>query len=298
LKNNRASLTRFAWLSIAAAIATIALKSIAYWLTGSVGLLSDAIESVVNLLGASIALVMLTISARPPDEDHVYGHGKAEYFSSGAEGVLILVAAVSIGYTAVNRLIHPRPLEQAGMGLAVSAFASLINLVVSRILLRAGKKNNSITLEADARHLMTDVWTSVGVIGGIGAVAVTGWKPLDPIVALAVAANIVWTGFRLVQRSVMGLMDTSLPEEELKILDSILERYRTEGIRFHALKTRQAAAHRFASVHVLVPDFWTVRRGHRLMEQIESEFREALPDIHVTTHMEPVKDSGSSKDVE
>jgi cation diffusion facilitator family transporter len=291
-------LTRYAWLSIAAAIITIALKTAAYRLTGSVGLLSDAMESLVNLLGASIALAMLTVAARPPDDDHLYGHGKAEYFSSGAEGVLILVAAVGIGFTAVSRLLHPKPLEQAGVGLAVSAVASLVNLIVARILYRAGKANRSITLEADARHLMTDVWTSVGVIGGVAAVAVTGWKPLDPIVALAVAANIIWSGFRLVQRSVMGLMDTSLPEEEMKILLSVVENYLKQGIRFHAIKSRQAAARRFVSLHVLVPGSWSVRRGHHLMEKMESDIRKALPDTNVITHMEPIEDPGSERDGE
>ena len=201
---SRSALTRYAWLSIAAALATMALKAAAYWLTGSVGLLSDAVESIVNLIGAGIALAMLTIAARPADDDHAYGHSKAEYFASGAEGALILLAAISIGVAAVNRLIHPQPLEQAGAGLAISTAASLINFFVARILLRAGKENNSITLEADARHLMTDVWTSAGVIAGIMAVALTGWQVLDPLIALAVAVNIVWSGYLLIKRSTRG----------------------------------------------------------------------------------------------
>jgi cation diffusion facilitator family transporter len=298
LAMNRSSLTRYAWLSIAAAITTIALKGMAYGLTGSVGLLSDAVESLVNLLGASIALAMLTIAARPPDEQHLYGHSKAEYFSGGAEGALILIAAISISAAAIDRLVNPKPLEQAGAGLAVSALASLINFGVARILLRAGKKNNSFTLEADARHLMTDVWTSIGVIGGIAAVALTGWQPLDPIVALAVAGNIVWSGIRLVQRSALGLMDSALPPEERDAVLTILEKYQNQGIQHHALRTRQAAARRFVSVHVLVPGSWTVQQGHKLLEQLEADLREALSDVTVFTHMEPVEDPISVQDTE
>ncbi|HJW90224.1 MAG TPA: cation diffusion facilitator family transporter [Anaerolineales bacterium] len=221
---NRSSLARFAWLSIAAAILTIGLKAIAYQLTGSVGLLSDALESFVNLAGALIALAMLTIAARPADEDHLYGHGKAEYFSSGAEGMLILVAAVSIGMAAVQRLMAPKPLEQIGFGIGVSVVASFVNLAVALVLRRAGKQYNSITLEANAQHLMTDVWTSAGVLVGVGAVALTGWERLDPIVALVVAGNIVWSGFQIVRNSVLGLMDIALPVEEqitLQIAKSI-----------------------------------------------------------------------------
>ncbi len=212
------SLTRFAWLSIAAAILTILLKGIAYYLTGSVGLLSDALESIVNLVGAMVALVMLTIAARPADENHAFGHNKAEYFSSGVEGTLILLAAGSILATAIPRLILPKPIEQVGLGLGVSVAASLINLFVARVLLRASKQYRSITLDADARHLMTDVWTSAGVLVGVGAVALTGWTRLDPIVACLVAANIIWTGVGIIRKSVSGLMDTALPAEDQKRL--------------------------------------------------------------------------------
>ena len=294
----RSSLTRYAWLSIAAAFATIGLKSFAYFLTGSIGLLSDAVESLVNLLGATIALSMLIIAAYPPDEKHQYGHSKAEYFASGAEGILILIAAVCIGVTAVGRIISPRPLEQAGAGLILSTFASLINLGVARILLFVGKKSNSITLEADAQHLMTDVWTSVAVIGGVGAVALTGWRVLDPAVALAVAANIVWTGYRLIQRSVSGLMDTALSSEEHQVISKILDGYRQQGIQFHSLRTRQAAGRRFVSIHVLVPGKWTTHRGHHLVDQIEVDICNALPGTTVFTHLEPVEDPLSSKDIE
>jgi cation diffusion facilitator family transporter len=295
--NKRAALTRFAWLSIAAAIATITLKAIAYLLTGSVGLLSDAVESIVNLIGAVMALGMLTIAARPPDESHVFGHSKAEYFSSGVEGLLILVAAVSIGYTAIERLLNPQPLEQLGVGLVVSVVASVINFGVARVLLNAGKRNNSITLEADAQHLMTDVWTSVGVIGGVGLTAITSWSVLDPLVALAVAFNIVWTAIHLLTRSISGLMDASLSEADQQKIETVLEKYRQEGIQFHALLTRQAAARRFVSVHVLVPGRWTVHDAHHVAEDIEADIRKALGEAVVFTHLEPVEDEISLHDI-
>jgi cation diffusion facilitator family transporter len=241
---------------------------------------------------------MLIIAAYPPDEKHQYGHSKAEYFASGAEGILILIAAVCIGVTAVGRIISPRPLEQAGAGLIVTTIASLINLGVARILLYVGKKSNSITLEADARHLMTDVWTSVAVIGGVGAVALTGWGVLDPVVALAVAVNIVWTGYRLIQRSISGLMDTALPSEEHQIISRILDGYRKQGIQFHSLRTRQAAGRRFISIHVLVPGKWTTHRGHHLVDKIEIDICNALPGSTVFTHLEPVDDPLSSEDIE
>ena len=237
---DRRRLTRFAWLSVAAAVATIALKLAAYLLTASVGLLSDALESVVNLAGALMALAMLVVAARPPDEDHAYGHGKAEYFSSVLEGTLILAAAVSIGVAAVGRLLEPRALEQIGLGLAVSIVASLLNLAVAVVLLRAGRRHRSIALEANARHLLTDVWTSAGVVAGVGAVAVTGWQRLDPVVALLVAGNIVRTGIGLVRRSVSGLMDAALPAGEVEALRAVLARYAESGVRFHALRTRRA----------------------------------------------------------
>jgi cation diffusion facilitator family transporter len=283
-------LAHFALLSVAAAVATIGLKIAAYALTGSVGLLSDAIESGVNLIGAVVALAMLIVAARPADEEHPYGHAKAEYFSSGVEGTLIVIAAIGIGFTAVRRLMYPRPVEQAAVGIAVSFFASLINLAVARILMTEGKRHRSITLEADGRHLMTDVWTSAGVFAGIAAVAVTGWSVLDPIVALAVAGNIVRTGAVLMRRSVQGLMDSALPEDERRAVEAVLNRYRKSGVRFHALQTRQAAARRFLSIHVLVPGTWTVTRGHRLSERVQTDVAEAVPGLTVTTHLEPADD--------
>jgi cation diffusion facilitator family transporter len=293
---DRSSLTRFAWISIGAALVTIALKILAYVLTGSVGLLSDAIESGVNLVGGVMALAMLRIAERPADEDHAYGHGKAEYFSSGVEGTLILVAAISIAWAAVGRLITPKALEQVGAGLAVSVGASVVNLVVALILLRVGRKRNSITLEANAQHLLTDVWTSVGVVVGVAAVAVTGWERLDPIVALAVAANIVWTGIGIVRRSTAGLMDAALPAEDIAIVRKVLKVHEDDGVQFHALQTRQSGARKFVSMHVLVPGEWTARHSHNLLERIEGEIRHALPGSSVFTHLEPQDDPASFAD--
>jgi cation diffusion facilitator family transporter len=287
---NRRSLTRFAWLAIAAAISTIVLKTGAYLLTDSVSLLSDALESLVNLFGALMALMMLIVAARPPDDDHAFGHDKAEYFSSILEGTLILVAAMFIGGAAVHRLIHPQPLERLGLGLLVSVAASLVNLAVGLVLLRAGKKHQSITLEADAHHLLTDVWTSAGVLVGLGAVVLTGWQPLDPIVAIIVAGNIIATGVRLVRRSVAGLMDAALPEEDQRALQGALIRYEADGVQFHALRTHQSGSRRFISLHVLVPGEWTVQRGHHLLERIEADIRGALPGATVLTHLESQED--------
>jgi len=292
----RRFLTRYAWLSIAAALATIVLKGAAYLLTGSVGLLSDALESLVNLAGATLALTMLNLAAAPPDEEHAYGHSKAEYFSSGVEGALILLAAVSIAAFAIERLLNPQPLELIGLGLAVSVIATLINLFVARALLRVAAHHNSITLEADAQHLMTDVWTSVGVLAAVGLVALTSWQILDPIIALLVAANITWAGFRITRKSALGLLDTALPPEELARLKEKLARYETQGIQFHALRTRQSGARRFVSMHVLVPGEWTVQKGHRLLEKIEAEIRAALENVTVFTHLESLQDKASFED--
>ena len=298
LTKNRASLTRFAWLSIAAAVATIALKTGAYLLTDSVGLLSDALESLVNLAGAIMALIMLTIAARPPDESHVYGHSKAEYFASVTEGILILGAAIGIISAAVNRLLQPREMEQLGLGLGVSIAASAINLIVARILLREGKARRSITLEADSNHLMTDVWTSAGVVGGVAMAGFTGWGILDPLVAIAVALNIIWTGIRLVGRSVSGLMDAALPTQEQDLIEAVLEKYRRQGVNFHALRTREAAARRFVSVHMLVPGEWTVHDAHHVAEDFEADIRNALEGVvTVFTHIEPVEDELSMEDI-
>jgi cation diffusion facilitator family transporter len=296
-RKDRSSLTKFAWLSVAAAVTTIIMKSVAYLLTGSVGLLSDAVESIVNLLGALMALGMLTIAARPADDEHAFGHTKAEYFASTVEGVLILIAAIGIGYTAIERLLHPKPLEQVGIGLVVSILASVVNFIVARVLMKAGKENNSITLEADSQHLMTDVWTSAGVISGIGLIALTGWERLDPIVALVVAANIVWTGIGLVRRSVDGLMDIALPDHEKAAIEVVMQRYREKAVQFHALRTRQAASQRFISVHMLVPGDWTVHDAHHVAEDFEGEIRAVLSGTIISTHIEPVEDHISMDDI-
>jgi len=291
--NKRTNLTRYAWLSVAVAILTIGLKSTAYFLTGSVGLLSDALESIVNLVGALMALAMLTIAARPADKNHAYGHNKAEYFSSGVEGTLILIAAASIAFTAVERLINPKPLEQIGVGLIVSVVASAANLFVALVLRRVGKQYNSITLTADSKHLMTDVWTSVGVIVGVGLVALIRWQPLDSIVAILVAINIINTGYKIVKDSVSGLMDSSISSEDLKVVDGVLKTHEGQEIKFHALRTRQSASVKFISMHVLVPPAWTVEDGHKLVNQIEEELRNALPGCTVLTHLEPLNDPSS-----
>jgi cation diffusion facilitator family transporter len=290
------SLAKYAWLSIATAIATIALKGAAYFMTASVGMLSDAMESLVNLIAAVVTLIMLSVSARPPDADHAYGHTKAEYFASATEGFLILVASVGIGWAAVLRLLSPRPLAQVGAGIVVSTVASLLNLGTSRVLLAAGKRYRSIALEADAHHLMADVWTSAGVIVGLGAVALTGWDRLDPIIALLVAANIVRTGVSLLNRSALGLSDVVWSPEEQQALHSVLEKHRGPLVEFHAIRTRQAGARRFVSMHVLVPGTWTVARGHELLERIEGEIRSAVRHSTVETHLEPLEDPASWED--
>jgi cation diffusion facilitator family transporter len=289
-------LRRFAFLSIAAALVTIGMKTVAWRLTGSVGLLSDALESLVNLVAAVITLFMLIVAARPPDEDHAYGHEKAEYFASGAEGALILVAAAGIAWTAIDRLLAPRPLEQVGWGVLVSTGASVVNFGVARVLLRAGKRYHSIALEADARHLLTDVWTTAGVLAAVGLVALTGWNVLDPIIALVVAAQIVWTGVHLLRRSAAGLLDTALAPQEQASLREVLARHEGPGLQFHAVRTRQAASRRFVSMHVLVPGGWTVRVGHELAERIEAEVRAVIPNATVFTHLEAIEDPISFQD--
>lgn len=294
---NSVPLKGYAWLSIGAALATILLKGVAWLLTGSVGLLSDALESLVNLAGAVMALAMLSIAERPEDEGHAFGHGKAEYFSSAFEGLLILAAAVAIAFAAIGRLLDPQPLAELGLGLGISLAASLINLTVGRLLLVVGRRYRSITLEADAHHLLTDVWTSLGVILGLGAVAVTDWLWLDPVLALLVAGNIVWTGWRLLQRSAAGLMDSSLPADDQAQVLRVLERYRVQGIDFHAVRGRESGARRFISLHILVPGTWTIARGHRLAEDVEREIRDLLPRASVFTHIEPLEDPSSQEDI-
>lgn len=293
---SREHLAAFAWLSVAAALATIALKGFAYWLTGSVGLLSDALESLVNLAAAIVALTMLRVAARPADEEHAYGYSKAEYFASGFEGGLIFLAAIAIAGAAAQRFVAPAPLEQLGLGLVISGAATVLNLVVGLVLIRAGQRNNSIALEADGRHLMTDVWTSSGVIVALLAVMWTGWLWLDPVIAVGVALNILWTGYGLLERSALGLLDQALPQEQRAAIAGVLARYEHAGLQFHALRTRQAAGRSFISMHVLVPGAWTVQRGHDLLEDIERDLRAAVRGAHVLTHLEPVEDPASFLD--
>ncbi len=288
---------RYAALSIVAAVLTIGLKVWAYLLTGSVGLFSDAAESVVNLVAAVAALWALAVALRPPDEEHAFGHNKAEYFSSGLESALIIIAAVWIGVTAWGRLMDPQPLQNVGLGLSFTLVAAALNGGVALVLLRAGRRLRSITLRADAQHLLTDVWTSAGVVVGIVMVQLTGWLVLDPLIALVVAANIVWTGVRLLRDTAQGLLDRALPPEELKTISGVLSRYEERDIRFHALRTRAAGQRRFVSMHVLVPGKWTVQRGHDLSEKIEDDIADAL---HGNTtffiHIEPSEDPASFAD--
>lgn len=292
-------LTRYLWLSIAAAIATISLKAGAYFYTGSVGLLSDALESIINLVAAVFALWMLTVAARPPDDGHNFGHTKAEYFSGALEGSLIGMAAISIAWAAIERLVSPRPIENIGIGIAISAAASVINLVVGQLLIRRGREHRSITLEADGKHLMTDVVTSIGVIVAIIVIGGTGWTILDPLIALAVAGNILWTGYHVVKQSAEGLMDASASDEDMAKIVAVLDDYKEKiGIDYHALRTRVAGPRIFVTAHVLMPDEWTIQRGHELAEEIESAMRAAVPGVIASTHMEPLDDPLSMADME
>jgi cation diffusion facilitator family transporter len=293
----RPSLTRFAWLSLVVAIATVTLKLLAYALTGSVALLSDALESLVNVLAGGMAVAMLWLAQQPPDEEHQYGHSKAEYFSSGLEGTLILAAALAIGWTAFRRLLNPMPLDQTSLGLLIVGSATILNFIVAQVLLRAGRRGGSITLEANARHLMTDVWTSIAVIAGVALVAFTGWLQLDAVIAIAVALHIILTGIDLMRRSALGLLDTAIDSREQKDIREILNRYEEQGIAFHAVRTRQSGGRCFVSMHVLVPGAWSVRRGHELLEDVEAEIRSALPTATVFTHLEPLEDPVSWDDV-
>ncbi|WP_134323456.1 cation diffusion facilitator family transporter [Cumulibacter soli] len=283
-------LTRYGWLSVGTAIVVIALKYFAYLITGSVGMLSDAAESVVNLVAAIVAVVVLRIAAKPADKNHNFGHSKAEYFSAWLEGLMIFLAAAFIIYSAVERLITPSEIENVGFGLLISVLASLINGVVAVVLLRAAREHRSHTLKADGIHLLTDVWTSVGVVIGVLLVALTGWLWLDPVIAIVVGTNILIAGFRLVSESTGGLMDVSWPKEENRQLAEIVRRFRTDDVDIHALRSRVAGAQRFAEMHVLVPGNWSVWKGHDLIEDIEAAIREQFADVEVSCHLEPIED--------
>ena len=280
-------LRRYAWLSIGAAVLTIALKAVAYLVTGSVSLMSDAAESVVNLVAAIIALIALTVAARPADAGHHYGHGKAEYFSAGIEGLMIFVAAAVILVSAVDRFLHPSAIESVGIGLAISTVASVVNGAVGLLLIRAGRAHRSVTLTADGKHLLTDVWTSVGVIVGVLLVALSGWQRLDPVVAALVGVNILITGYRLVSQSVTSLLDAALPEEDVVRLTAVLDRLRTADVDFSDLRTRESGRHRFVALTVLVPGTWTVEQAHDVADEVESAIAADLAHTEVQTHIEP-----------
>lgn len=292
----RANLTRYAWLSIAAALTTITLKTVAWYITDSVGLLSDAAESLVNLVAAIVALYALTVAARPADGDHHFGHSKAEYFSAAVEGQMILIAAVVIMWTAVQRFMEPRPIENVGIGLAVSVVASAVNGAVAFVLLRAGRRYRSLTLVADGKHLLTDVWTSAGVVVAVILVPLTGWERLDPVIAFAVGLNIIVTGWRLLHESIDGLMDHAWVSADHDLLVSALQRFKSAEVNFHGLRTRAAGHHRFAEVHVLVPGEWSVQRGHDLVEDVERAVGTALEDVTLICHLEPLEDPRSYGD--
>lgn len=292
------TLKKFIYLSIAAAVATILLKFYAYHVTGSMGLLSDALESFVNLFAAIFALIMLNLSQKPADEGHEFGHSKAEYFSSAIEGALILLAAFSIIYSAVPRLINPTELENINIGLLFSLAASLLNLTVGLVLIKNGKKNKSLILEADGRHLMTDVWTSVGVIVGIVLVKLTGWLVLDPIIAILVALNIIYSGYKLISRSASGLMDATIPEEDVKKITNYLDAQKEKHITYHSLMTREAGQRKFVSFHLLVPGKWTVKQGHDFADLLEESIEDMFDEpVTVSTHLEPIEDPASMRDI-
>lgn len=295
--SSRANLTKFAWLSIAAALVTIALKVTAWRITGSVGLLSDAAESLVNLAAAIIALYALTVAARPADRSHQFGHTKAEYFSAAAEGQMIFVAAIVIVWTSVDRFLHPQPLENVGIGLVVSVGASVINAAVAFVLLRAGRAHRSMTLVADGKHLMTDVWTSVGVVVGVLVVALTGIDRLDPVIAFLVGLNIIWTGWKLLAESFSGLMDGSLPAAENAQIAAVLERFVTADVHFHELRTRESGHQRFAQAHLLVPGAWSVTQAHDLAEEVEEALRAEVEELQVIIHVEPREDPRAYEDL-
>lgn len=288
--------TFYAGLSVVTSLVTIVLKFAAYFLTGSVGLLSDAVEALVNIVAALIALGVLAYSDAKPDREHNFGHEKAQYFSSGIEGALIFVAAGAIVWTSIPRLMDPQPIEQVTLGLVLSVFAALANAGCAWIMLRAARDHRSITLEADAKHLLTDVWTTIGVFVGVLLVKWTGWLRLDPLVALAVALQIVWTGWHLMARSFQGLMDRAIPDEDRAQVIEVLDTLRTQGGDYHALRTRVAGAKSFVDVHILLPGKMSIQQGHDLVEHLENDIHARLPHIEVLTHLEPLEDPRSWDD--
>ncbi len=293
----RGVLRRYALLSIAVALLTMALKGIAYVTTDSVGLLSDALESLVNLGAALLALLSLHVSARPPDDGHAFGHDKVEFFAAGLEGALVLLAAIGIAWAAIARFFSPVALQDIGLGSALAVCAALANGAAGYAIRKVGREHGSPTLEADGEHLLSDVWTTAAVLAGLVLVRLTGYVALDPLVALVMAAVIVRTGLRLILRSVGGLMDEALPEAEQQAMHAVLGRYQAHGMDYHALRTRRSGARRFASVHILVPDTWTVAEGHALCEALEADLRAAVPALSIITHLEPLGDPVALQDI-
>lgn len=291
------NLSRYAWLSVAAALLTMGLKAAAYWVTGSVAILSDAAESLVNLVAAALALGALTYAAQPPDEDHAFGHEKVEYFSSGFEGGLILFAAGGIALSALERFADPRPLEQVTLGVALTIVASVINGAVGMVLLRVGRRHRSETLVADAHHLLSDVWSSASVLVGVGIATALTLPWLDPLTGMFIALYLVWTGLKLLRRSIYGLLDTAMEPEEVSRIEALLDGYAEQGVTYHALRTRRAGRSNFVQVHVLVPGDWTVLRGHELVEEFERTLAREFPGTRVLTHLEPVEDPCSFEDI-
>lgn len=292
------SSAKLALVSVAASLCTITLKLFAFFLTNSVSLLSDALESFVNLLAAGITFFMIRLSQKPPDATHPYGHSKAEYISSIAEGFFIMLAAGAIIFTAAQRLLHPAPLEKPGMGLLFSILASAINLIVGLMLIRNGKKRHSLALEADGHHLLTDVYTTAGVLVGLVIVYTTKLFVLDPIIAILVGLNIISAGFGIVQKSLGGFMDSAIDKGYLDFIKAKFAEYKSQKIEFHGLRTRQAGSRIFISFHVLVPGIWTVQQAHSLVEEVEKTIRTAIPNSTLTTHIEPLEDPLSWADTE
>jgi len=290
------SSSKLAGVSITASIFTIILKLLAFSFTNSVSLLSDALESFVNLLAAIITFFMVRLAHKPPDETHPYGHSKAEYISSIAEGFFIIIAAAAIIVTAAQRLLHPAALETPGLGLLFSVVASLINLVVGLVLIKNGKISRSLALEADGHHLLTDVYTTIGVLVGLAVVYTTHLYILDPIIAILVGLNIISAGFAIVQKSLAGFMDSAIDKGYVDFIKSVFNEYKSQKIEFHGLMTRQAGSRLFISFHILVPGAWTVQRGHSLVEEIEKKLRTSIPQSTITTHIEPLEDPISWED--
>jgi cation diffusion facilitator family transporter len=284
--------------SIAVAVVTIALKTLAWWLTDSVGLLSDAMESLVNLASAVFALLMVKIAQRPADADHPYGHHKAEYFSAGFEGLMIMVAAVGILWTAVLRLLDPQPLEQLGIGLALSVLSSVLNGALAWAMLQSSRQHRSMALEGDSRHLFTDVWTSAGVILGVGLVAVTDWLWLDPVIAIGVALNILREGVHLVWRSTQGLMDQSLEDDVIADIDKTLAQFKHRTIRFDHVSTRRSGSRRFVDLHMHMPADWTLGRAAAVRASVEQALMSAIPGLRCTIQLLPMDVEAHSQDVE